>query len=554
MKSTYAEASWITGNGRSLYAWIHRPADLHSKGTVVLAPSLGREQVVSYRTLRVLAMMLAEQGWVAIRFAFSGTGESEDQPVEPHDGGPSWIVENWLEDLGTVVDFAQRIGGHGTVHSIGLRLGAALLAESDAPQLGMRLLWEPVGGKMFLRQHSTLRRLGLPDGPDPMPELMELGGLTLSARQGAAVGQVPDPAKAVAELPAGSMVVRESDPKVAKKMYAAVSLWATTPTESLQGLIDRLPQEPRAELPRFTPKRTATLQVPGFAAPVVEEIVLVGPDEVPAVYTSPVGEIRGPAAQFAAASAEPKDGATSLWVQAARRLAARGIPAMRFERTGCGDLGDRSDVKDPNPYTSEAIRDSVNTAWWLLERTGRPATGIGLCAGAWLMAVTSDQAPLDRVVMINNVAWREQLGFYEQVYANMVPEAGVGALRDMESVLSTPGLKSRIKEALRDRGPYALWLALGKAGKVNAPEVLLEIGSRSAELLVYFGSEDAEMFIAEHGQAGLKRLRRAGRTIEVHQDLALDHALLAQRSRLNALAIIEDAMLERSASTALAVQ
>lgn len=554
MKKDHAEASWITGNGRSLYAWIHRPANLQSKGTVVLVPSLGREQVVSYRTLRVLAMMLAEQGWTAIRFAFSGTGESEDQPLESPDAGPSWIVENWLEDLGAVIDFAQNIGGHHTVHAIGLRMGAAILAESDAPQLGMRLLWEPVGGRLFLRQHSTLRRLGLPDGPDPMPELMELGGLVLSAAQGEAVGQLPDPAKSGEELPAGGIVVRESDPKVAKKIYAAVSLWATTPPQSLQELIERLPQGPLQELPPFTPKRTATLQVPGFRAPVVEEIVLVGPDEVPAVYTSPTGEIRGPAAQFAAASAEPKDGATSLWVQAARRLAAKGIPAMRFERTGCGDLGHRDDVKDPNPYTPEAIRDSVNTAWWLLERTGRPATGIGLCAGAWLMAVTSDQAPLDRVVMINNVAWREQLGFYEQVYANMAPEAGVGALRNMESVLSSPGIKTRIKEALRERGPYALWLALGKAGKVNAPEVVLEIGSRSAELLVYFGAEDAELFAREHGRAGLRRLRRAGRTIEVRQDLQLDHALLAQRSRLNALAIIEDAMLERSASKALAVR
>lgn len=551
MKTTHGEAGWITDNGRSIYAWTHRPENNESKGTVVIAPPLGREQVVSYRTLRVLAMMLAEQGWVAIRFAWSGTGESEDQPLEPHDAGLSWIVENWLEDLSAVIDFAQRVGGHDKVHAVGLRMGAALLAESDSSRLGARLLWEPVGGSMFLRQHSTLRRLGLPDGPEPMPELTELGGLSLTAAQSNAVGRVSDPAALGDKLPAGSTIVKEADPKVAKKVYAAVSLWATTPPDSLQDLIERLPQAPLATLPHWTPKMVATLRVPGFSEPVVEEIVLVGPDEVPAVYTSPVGEIRGPAAQFAAASAEPKDGATSLWVQAARRLAAKGIPAMRFERTGCGDLGHRDDLMDPNPYTAEAIRDSVNTAWWLLERTGRPATGIGLCAGAWLMAVTSDQAPLDRVVMINNVAWREQLGFYEQVYGNMVPAAGVAALRDMESVVSKPGFKTRVKEALRERGPYALWLALGRAGKVNAPEVVMEIGSRSAELLMYFCPEDSEMFAKDHGQAGLRRLRRAGRTVEVHQDLQLDHALLAEKSRRNALEIIEDAMLERTTAKTL---
>ncbi len=552
MKTSHGEAGWITENGRSLYTWTHRPETQESKGTVVIAPPLGREQVVSYRTLRVLAMMLAEQGWVAVRFAWSGTGESEDQPLERHDSDPSWIVENWLDDLSAVVDFAQRVGGHPTVHAVGLRMGAALLAESDAPQLGMRLLWEPVGGRMFLRQHSSLRRLGLPDGPDPMPEMIELGGLSLTTSQANSVTQVADPAKIGDGLPAGSLVVKETDHQVAKKIFAAVSLWATTPPDSLQGLIDRLPTAAMVPLPSWSPKTVATLRVPGFAEPILEEIVLVGPDEVPAVYTSPVGEIRGPAAQFAAASAEAKDGATALWVQAARRLAAKGIPAMRFERTGCGDLGHRDDVMDPNPYTAEAIRDSVNTAWWLLERTGRPATGIGLCAGAWLMAVTSDQAPLDRVVMINNVAWREQLKFYHQVYANMVPAAGVAALRDMESVVSKPGLKSRVKELLRDRGPYKLWLALGRAGKVNAPEVMMEIGSRSAELQLYFGAEDTEMFAKEHGQPGLRRLRRAGRTIEVHRDLQLDHALLAQKSRLNALEIIEDAMLERTASKALA--
>lgn len=552
LSRTLGEATWITGSGRALNAHVHRPDDGFSLGTVVLAPSIAREQVVSYRTLRVLAIMLAEQGYTAVRFAYSGTGESEDQPAETPGGGPSWIVEHWTEDLSAVFDFARRIGGHQTVHGIGLRLGAAMLMEAEPQGLGTRLLWEPVGGRMFIRQHATLRRMGLPEGPEPLPGMFELGGYTLSVEQAAAVEQLADPAKCGDQLPDGAVLVKEDDTKVARKIYATVSLWATTPPESLQKLISRLPRLEPVALPDWEPATTATISVPGFRVPVIEEHVKIGSKEIPAVYTSPVGEIRGPAAQFAAASAEGKDGATALWVAAARRLAAQGIPAIRFERPGCGDLGRREDMIDPNPYTSEVVSASVDTAWWLMERTGRPATGIGLCAGAWLMATTSDRAPLDRVLMINNVAWRQQLSFYDGVYANMSPTKGVDALRNMESVVSQPGLKTRVKELLRSDGPYAVWLALGMAGKVNAPEVMMEIGSRSNELLLVFGAEDRKMFEQEKGTEGLRRLRRAGRSIEVRNDIELDHALLAEQSRRNAIAIVEDTMLHRVTPSDLA--
>lgn len=143
-------ASWIPLPDRSLYSWVHRPQNGEAKGAVVIAPPLAREQVISYRTLRMLAIELARQGWVAIRFAWTGTGESAEMP---EGADPAAL---WKEDLAAVTEFAGTLVGTDRVHAIGLRAGAALLAATEAP-LQSRLLWEPVGGKIFLRQQSMLR-------------------------------------------------------------------------------------------------------------------------------------------------------------------------------------------------------------------------------------------------------------------------------------------------------------------------------------------------------------------------------------------------------------
>lgn len=531
------EASWISSGGNSLYGWVHRPSAAHVKGAVVIAPPLAREQVISHRTLRVLAIMLAQQGWVAIRFGWTGTGESAPMPANAD------VVETWQQDLQAVVGLAERLVGTQPVHAIGLRAGAALLASAPL-SVHKRLLWEPIGGRMFLRQQSMLRAMSLPAEPVvPADAGLELNGTFYLPHQVASLSAVPDPAKAAAgALPAGSEVVFEADNDTGRKIHSVASIHATVPIDSLQKFIAGLPQPERlGQQATWSPVRQATLAVEGTGSRVIEEIVGVGPDQLPGVYCRPLGSSNSfeNAAFLVAASAEPKDGVTALWVTAARRLAARGVPALRAERRGSGDLGCPEAVMDPNPYTLEAIEDTENTAAWLQAKTGGSVTGIGLCVGAWLVGMASEHSPIDRVVMLNNVAWRPDTAYFEQGYAALDPADYLLEALNAGGDKKNPTMKSRIKELLREKGPYPLWLALGRRSIANTPEVLMEISSRQAQLQMYFGPEDQQQFELERGPAGLQRLQRSGRSISSQQKLSLDHAVLGHESRLQTLEIIE---------------
>ncbi|WP_045076436.1 hypothetical protein [Psychromicrobium lacuslunae] len=537
-------ATWIPSGERFLYSWVHQPSNGMVKGAVLIAPPLAREQVISYRTLRVLAIRLAEQGWLAIRFGWTGTGESAEMPAAAD------ITEVWQQDLAAVADFAAGLVGTDNLHAIGLRAGAALLAASKI-DFKSRLLWEPIGGKTFLRQHSMLRHVSLEEAPIPASLGTELGGTIYLPEQALALSAVPNPRKlAASELPAGSQLVIEADQDVAKSIYAVASVFATVPPTSIQNLIDLLPETTASmALPNWVALQTVQLSVPGFAGQIIEEILEIGPQKLPAVLSRPAddAETAAGSAILVAASAEPKDGVTSLWVLAARRLAAQGLATIRAERRGSGDLGNPEALRDPNPYTHQAVEDIENVAHYLAARFEGPVTGIGLCAGAWLVGMASQKSPLDKVVMLNNVAWRDRVDYYERIYSENNVEEMLADERRSAAGQETKTLKSRIKSMLRRFGPYRLWLWLGKKTLTNAPEVLMDASSRNAELLMYFGDADYGIFSMERGQQGLKRLRKADRKISMRVDAPLDHALLGHESRLKAIEIIEEVLLTEPA-------
>ncbi|WP_394940688.1 hypothetical protein [Psychromicrobium sp. YIM B11713] len=540
----FGTATWIPSGNRSLYSWVHLPKSGQAKGAVIIAPPLAREQVISYRTLRVLAIRLAQQGWVAIRFAWTGTGESAEMPESTD------VVQTWQQDLASITDFAAQLVGKERVHAIGLRAGSALLAASDA-DFQSRLLWEPIGGKTFLRQQSMLRHVSLDETPVPTETGIELGGTIYLPHHAQSLSSVPHPGKLpAADLPRGSQIVIEKDQDVAKAFYAVASIFATVPTESVQNLIGLLPKNAQQiQLPEWSPLRTAEVSVPGFSQPILEEILELGPNKLPSVLSRPIelSQAAPGSALLVAASSEPKEGVTALWVLQARRLAAQGIPAIRAERRGSGDLGALEALRDPNPYTDEAIEDIKNVCAYLDDRFEGPVSGIGLCAGAWLVGMASKDSAMQKVIMLNNVAWRDQVAYYNRIYAELNVEELLAGERRSADGQEPKTFKSRVKSLLRKFGPYWLWLGLGKRAITNVPEVLMDFSSREAELILHLGPEDYRLFAMERGEEGLKRLLKQGRQIQLRMEQPLDHALLAHISRTKAIEIIESTLLQEPA-------
>ncbi|RKQ33149.1 hypothetical protein C1C97_011875 [Kocuria tytonis] len=533
----------MAGEQHTIQAWLHGPADGRVRGAVIVVPALAREEVVSRRSMRLVAARAAAEGWLAIRLAWSGTSESGERPAG------SDPVAVWHEDIAVAYRTARElVGPELPVHGIGLRIGAAILATSTLP-FGTRLLWEPVSGAAYMRQYTGLRRVsGLPLPPET-EHGVEIGGMHFTDEEAETVRALPEPRLVAAP---GLVPVREQDRRVAKKLYGVATIYAKASPEAIAALVARLEDPSGAPVPRaewadvsgWRPVTVARLHVAEFGVDVEEELLELGPDRLPASYTHPVGRhgTGAGAVLLAPPAVDPKDGPTGLWTVQARRLAARGVPALRVERHHCGDAAGLDEVKDVNPYTAQGMWDLDMGAGWLRERTGEEVTGAGLCLGGWLVAMAPPTSAMTRRVVINNVSWRATERYYERLYRNWDVDAVLEKLRTAMDVELAEGWRTRIKNRVRRRMPYPVWLVLGRRNIPNVPEVVMEYATRGAELSLYFGPEDGLLFRGERGEEGLARLTRQGRRIEVVYVPELDHSLQAHSSRLAALQIIDAAV------------
>ena len=108
-------------------------------------------------------------------------------------------------------------------------------------------------------------------------------------------------------------------------------------------------------------------------------------------------------------------GPNRLWVEAARRWAARGVPSLRLDVEGIGDAdGDASDyVTDAGLYVPELVDQVLDGARALeAEAPGAQLVCVGLCSGAyWGFHAALRTIEVGGVVMLNPRAifWDEEL-------------------------------------------------------------------------------------------------------------------------------------------------
>jgi alpha/beta superfamily hydrolase len=128
----------IASAGVDLYAMLHHPVG-KSRGAVLLCPADGEERAWCLRTYVELARVLAERGFWALRFDYTGQGESagayEDAAVDAR-----------IADIGAVLDVLRKRSGEASPALVGARLGGTLALEAAArdPQIDCLALWEPV--------------------------------------------------------------------------------------------------------------------------------------------------------------------------------------------------------------------------------------------------------------------------------------------------------------------------------------------------------------------------------------------------------------------------
>jgi len=190
------------GGGRQLLGSLHHPQRLRARTTaVLLCNPLGEEASRAHRTFRVLCTQLERAGYAALRFDYSGTGDSQGESADA-------TIDAWLDDIRIAADRLRVASEAPRVVLVGLRMGATLAALAAARgQVRPRhlLLWDPiVDGAAYLRdlagQHRSYMRMEMgaswrdrlrtrPDGTPlevlgtPIGEALaaQLGGIDLAA-------------------------------------------------------------------------------------------------------------------------------------------------------------------------------------------------------------------------------------------------------------------------------------------------------------------------------------------------------------------------------------
>jgi alpha/beta superfamily hydrolase len=213
--SPVIEPCYFGTPGGDLYGCYHAPDSTSSLGCgVLLCNPHGHEHIQFHRSIRRLAALLAEEGFPALRFDYSGCGDSAGDHRD-------WGIERWCEDVGSAADYLRQRAGVSRICAVGMRLGGALaaLAGSAGPAFGSMVLWDPViRGRTYLDElasmHEDMLRQAhvVPDASDRAMEVLGFplpGGLR-AGLEGLDLASLPAP-------PAERVFIVESRPSPQEK-------------------------------------------------------------------------------------------------------------------------------------------------------------------------------------------------------------------------------------------------------------------------------------------------------------------------------------------------
>ncbi len=227
-------------SGRRLLGTLHAPARPRPRSAgVLLCNPFGEEASRTHRTYRVLATAIERAGYPALRFDYSGTGDSSGEAEEA-------TIERWVVDVATATAELQSTSATRRVVAVGVRLGATLAALATS-RAGVRLrhliLWDPVvDGRAYLGELAANHRNYMRTEAEGWPNSLQISDEGFPAE---ALGTPISPvlARQLAAIDLSTEGV-EAD---------HVTVVMTTPlTPALDRLIARLPPAPATKLISIT--------------------------------------------------------------------------------------------------------------------------------------------------------------------------------------------------------------------------------------------------------------------------------------------------------------
>jgi pimeloyl-ACP methyl ester carboxylesterase len=406
---------WFRSGPYSLLSHALLPEQPRGSG-VLIVPPFGWEDISSYRPLRFLARTIAENGFPVLRFDLPGTGDSSGDALDPG------LFDAWVQSVGDAARALRCLAGVERVTVAGLSLGAtlALFAATRGAPVDDLILWGPAAtGRGLLRElqaFAALQRTGHDDidNAPPQPfEGLDVGGFRIAPETQRALESV-DFSGPLPLSPRRVLILSRDDLPADKRLVRALSSCDVhvRPGRGYSAMM----VIPHESVP------------PGEAGREILEFLKSGPTPRPAVSTtSPedhravdsiytitdsgnetFGILSGPACSgacllFLNPGATRHIGPNRMWVEAARRWTARGVPSLRVDLPGIGESDGDPVLGVPELYQDHLVEHVESVMQSLEGRIGaRRFAVVGLCSGAfWALHAAARNRSIRSAVLLN---------------------------------------------------------------------------------------------------------------------------------------------------------
>jgi hypothetical protein len=421
-RETFREQSiWFGAPERQLFGRLTTPINEESRGGVLIAPPMGRESRLARRALRSLAISLATEGYVSLRFDHYGSGDSFGS-VEDAD-----LVEGLLEGIDRGTTFLRSLG-IANISAVGMRMGASILgATAQKYELGLSSLamWDPCeSGRTYVRELEALGALRGEELTIQVGESTKMLEYPLSDRAVDNLKELNLSEVNPESVAARVLVIVRGDRPVSSRFRAQwISEnveWTTTddqgplleaelsdsvqPTSTIARVADWLSVPESLLAPFVRPSdqaRDAVMEVGPSRVLVRETVVELGSRSLFGIVTEPLVQPQGPLMVMVNGVNEDHIGPARLWVELSREWASLGLRSIRFDLHESGESPWIPGQPDRPLFDKTWRQDVADAVRALNPNSPWDSVLIGYCAGAQLALEVSKDIHSRGVCAIN---------------------------------------------------------------------------------------------------------------------------------------------------------
>jgi pimeloyl-ACP methyl ester carboxylesterase len=486
--SIEARPVYFKSGRETLFGWLHLPPQkvAFDLGIVICKP-FGYESICAHGSIRAFADACASAGAAVLRFDYTATGDSSGSDINQDE------ITQWSADIGAAAEALRLGAGVTRIGLLGIRFGALLagIRAAEDPAVELTIAVAPVvNGRRYLRElkafhvTSTSESARLEQSPAPN-EGLEITGFELSQASIDHLTKV-DLTHAPGRAGHSTLILDRDDLPSAEGWARALQSGGTQVTyQALPGLSDMIatphaalvPQEMVSAVLQYLADYRRRLNLPAITAqaPMAEwpasmqltaedgsrllehalfadksrTLFAIATELHPDEASGP--KSKGHGVVMLNGGATSHIGPNRMYVELARRWAARGYRVLRLDLAGLGDSATRPGERNNEVYPRGALAD-VSAAIEFLRREygAEHITLMGLCAGAYhALRSAISGAHINTVLLVNPLTfyWKQGSKLSDMQDAEVVRNPGIYA----ERVLSGKSWRKLL------RGRVNLW-------------------------------------------------------------------------------------------------